>query len=345
MTHALLLLSCLLTADAEPVAREAASLDPVIAAVAPWAVAIQVEREEEPAQVPRSLSRGRIPPSQEQLEYFRRPPGPATGLLLDPEGNVLTSYYNISGKVKSMEIVLPSGAKLPAKLIARDPSDDLALIRPLERPGDLQVPPVKWGKTADLRVGKLVIAVGRPPDSSAATATFGIVSALGRNGGHTFQTDAKLNYGNVGGPIADLNGTVVGLAGFVGHTYNIWGLNSGIGFGTTADTILAVLPRLMKGEDIPQAELAYLGISRMSDQFPPGSHGALVERVESKSPADEAGLQSGDIIIAFEGEKVEDFFDLQRRILRHRPGSVVVMKIERGQAEIELKVTLGRRPQ
>jgi serine protease Do len=101
----------------------------------------------------------------------------------------------------------------------------------------------------------------------------------------------------------------------------------------------------MKGEDIPQAELAYLGISRMSDQSPPGSRGALVERVEPKSPAEEAGLHSGDIIIAFEGEKVEDFFDLQRRILRHRPGSVVVMKIERGPEEVELKATLGKRPQ
>jgi S1-C subfamily serine protease len=328
---------------AETVQKESASLDPAIAGAATWAVAIQVEREEEPAQLPRSLVRSRVPPPQELIDYFRRPSGPATGLLLDDEGNVLTSYYNVSGKVKSIEIVLPSGQRLPARIIARDPSDDLALVRPIERPAELAVPPVKWGKTNDLRVGKLVIALGRAPDASAPTATFGIVSAVGRNGGRTFQTDAKLNYGNVGGPIADLNGSVVGLAGFVGHTYHLWGLNSGIGFGTTTDTILSVLPRLLKGEDIPLAELAYLGV-RMSEQSPSGNRGALVDRVEPKSPAELAGLHSGDVVVTFDGEKVEDFFDLQRRILRHRPGSVVVLKIERGPEEIELRATLTKRP-
>jgi S1-C subfamily serine protease len=320
---------------------ELPGLEPAIAATARWAVAIQVDREPEQPQIPRP--RGptfRIQP--DLADYFRRPPGPATGLLLDRKGNVLTSHYNISGKLKSIEVVLPGGVRRSARLVASDRSDDLALLRLDDPPSDLEVPDVKWADPDKLQVGKVVIAVGRSPDPARPTATFGIVSALGRNGGRAFQTDAELNYGNVGGPITDLDGAVVGLAGFVGHRY-LWGLNSGIGFGTSSRTIREVLPRLLSGETVPPPERPFLGVG-MSDHFAPGMEGVLLGSVEPDSPAQRAGLRPNDVVLLFSGEKVEDFLDLKRQISRRRPGDQAVLKVRRGTEELEVKVQVGRRP-
>src|ERR1041384_3997400 len=217
---ALLLLVLLAAIDAPPLDAESTSpsLEPLVAGVAGRTVAIEVSREEEPPALA-GLRGGRasfqLP--QDTVDYYRRPPGPASGFLLDGEGNILTTYYNVSGTVRSVTVVLPGGERRPARVVAVDKSDDLALVRTLERPPALDVPSLRWAQTPSLRVGKMVIALGRAPDPERPTVTFGIVSALGRNGGRAFQTDAELNYGNVGGPITNLDGEVVGLRGVVGH--------------------------------------------------------------------------------------------------------------------------------
>lgn len=308
-----------------------------------WAVALRVDREEEPPVMPPGMpvkSGVRIPP--EVLEYYKRPPGPATGVLLDAKGNVLTSYYNVAGKVRSIELVLPSGRTFPARLVATAKADDLALVRTQDPIGDLEVPPVPWADPERFRVGRIVVAVGRSPDPSRPTATAGIVSAIGRNGGRVFQTDAKLNYGNVGGPVADLDGSILGIACFVGHTYPLWGQNSGIGFGTRSDTIRSVLPRLLAGESLPPPEFPFFGIG-MSSRPAEGNVGARIGQVEPGSAAARAGLQVDDVIVSFNGNAVGDFLDLRRFINRQRPGDEVTVRVKRGAEELELKVRLGKR--
>ena len=317
------------------------ALEPLVAEVARFAVAVHVEREpESPRRRPRRPGGPRVP--QDVEDYYRRPAGPATGLLLDAAGDVLTSFYNVSGTLKSIEIVLPGGARRPARLLAKDESDDLALLRITDPPPEISVPELKWAGPERLRVGRWVIAVGRAPDPERPTATVGIVSAVGRNGGRAFQTDAELNYGNVGGPIVDLDGAILGLAAFVGHTYDTWGLNSGIGFGTSAETIGAVLPRLQKGEDVPPPELPFLGVGPAEGMSPMGT-GVSIGTVQEGSAAAQAGLKPGDSILAFDGRKVEDFVDIRREINRRKPGDEVVLKVRRGSEDIDLKAVLGKR--
>jgi len=314
-------------------------LDPAIARAARGTVAILVDREKE---TPGRRFRARATIPQEVIDYYSRPPGPATGLLLDSRGNVLTSFYNVSGNVKSIQVVLPSGDPLPARLLARDESDDLALIQITKPPPDLEAPPPRWADPGGLRVGRFVHVVGRSPDPARPTATFGIISALGRNGGRAFQTDAELNYGNVGGPITDLDGSILGLACFVGHRYPLWGLNSGIGFGTRVDTILSVLPQLLSGKDIPPPDRPFLGVGPSEGSAP---RGCRIGTVVEDSAADRAGLKKDDIVLSINGEEVEDFLDLRRIISQQNPGDQVVLQVKRGDKQLELKARLGKRTQ
>jgi S1-C subfamily serine protease len=349
MSRATSILACLAMLTVTPTVLRATTgmgpeLDPIVAGVSRWAVAIEVKREEEKPEVSHFPSKARARLRQEVLDYFSRPAGPASGMILDAQGNVLTSYYNVSGKVNSIEVLLPTGERLPARLVAIDKSDDLALVRVLDPPAGLEVPPIPWADAGRLRVGRVVIAIGRSPDPRSPTATMGILSAVGRNGGRVFQTDAKLNYGNVGGPIADLQGSILGVAGFVGHTYPMWGLNSGIGFGTRADTIREVLPRLLAGENIPAPERPFLGVGP-SPNPAEGSAGARLGQVESGSAAAKGGLKADDVVLSFDGEKVVDFNDLRKLINRHKPGDSVTIRVKRGSEEIELTVVLAKRPE
>src|SRR5260221_10580380 len=103
-------------------------LEPIVAGVSRWAVAIDVKREEEKPDLSRVPTKARARLPQDVLDYYQRPTGPASGMILDAKGNVLTSFYNVAGVLKSIEVVLPSGDRLPARLVAVDKSDDLALV-------------------------------------------------------------------------------------------------------------------------------------------------------------------------------------------------------------------------
>ncbi len=326
-------------------ALEAVRLDPdqILQAASRWTVAIHVDREPERPNVPRRRGRSLFKTPRILQEYNSRPTGPVTGLLLDAAGHVLTTHYNLSGSPKSIEVTLPGGARRPAKFLASDGSDDLALLKIESMPEGLDVPPIAWGKKDDLRVGRFVLVVGRAPDPERPTATLGIVSALGRNGGRAFQTDAELNYGNVGGPIVALDGSIVGLASFVGHTYP-WGLNSGIGFGTTAETIQSVLPRLRQGEDIAAPRRAFLGVGPAEQAIMAGE-GVRLGDVSKDSPAEQGGLRVDDVVLSIEKEAVSDFVALRRAINRRQPGDEVEIEVLRGTEKILIKLRLGSRPE
>ncbi len=335
-----------------PVAPAIAVLPPAPASVGAlvdrasrWVVAIQVEREKDLP--PSPFQPRRISP--EGRSAYQRPAGCVSGILLDGEGNVLTSHYNVAGQIKSLRVTLATGATFPAALVAASPQDDAALLR-IERGGaSLDVSPPLWagpanppGSASGPRAGQIIFALGRSPDPERITVTRGIVSAIGRNGGRALQTDAELNYGNSGGPIVDLDGCIVALAGFVGHTQPQWGLNSGVGFGTTAMTILDVLPRLKAGENIVAFRPAFLGIQGDSEK---GSvAGTKVVRTVAESAAEKAGLKPGDLILAFDGTEIYDFDHLRRLIFKRKPDDRVRLRVRRGEEILEIEALLGVPP-
>jgi S1-C subfamily serine protease len=313
----------------------------IVRALERWVVAIEVEREED-LPLPRArIERRRLSP--EAREYFQRPAGYVSGVLADREGHILTSGYNVAGKLKSLRVRLPGGQELGARLLARNELDDLALLRleePLPDAESWSDPP--WAED-DPKPGRILLALGRSPDPRAVTVTEGIVSATSRNGSRGLQTDAKLNYGNVGGPLVDLDGRIVAISGFVGHTQPQWGLNSGIGFGTKAATILEVLEPMKRGEAIRPPERAFLGVGSEPDAAE--VEGAPVTSVEPGSAAAEAGVLVKDVIVELEGVPVLHFAHLRRLIHLRRVGETITLKVRRGEELLELKATLGRRPQ
>jgi len=315
--------------------------------VEPWVVAIRVDRKKDVV-VPRDeLPFGGAGALQgapgETKDYFKRPKGWATGILIDPAGFVVTTHYNVLGDIRSIHVKVAGGAERAAKIVARGPLDDIALLK-IE--GDEPVvskkrwKSVPWSKKR-VRAGQFVFALGRSPDPGRMTITEGVVSALGRNGGRVMQVDAKLNYGNVGGPLVDLDGKIVGVSAFVGHTYPQWGFNSGIGFATTARTVEDILPKLKKGEDVSAFDIPFLGVQ--SEPVSPDVEGAPVLMVVPGYSAERAGVRKGDVIIEYNGKPLNNFGQLRYQIFSARIGDEVTFKIRRGEEVLELKGKLMRR--
>lgn len=311
------------------------SIDELVERAGKWVVAIRVERTGDlPTTAP---FLGRLP--AEMRSYYERPQGWVSGILLDREGHVVTSHYNVAGTVRSIEVRLPSGETFPAKVVSRSVADDIALLQ-IERPDgatEISAEEPLWGDAATLKAGRIVFAIGRSPDPSRVTATQGIVSGLGRNGGRAIQTDAELNYGNVGGPIVDLEGRIVAIAAFVGHDRPQWGVNSGVGFGTTAAAFLGMLPELERGGDYVAFRIPFLGVRE--DPAYTGAGARILAVVDG--PAKDAGIAAGDVIVEFDGRAVESFAALRWRIYEKRIGDKVKIKLQRGGDALEVEAVLG----
>lgn len=312
-------------------------MDDLLARAGRWVVAISVERTSDLA-AGRGDGPARFPP--EMRSYYERPPGWVSGVLVDAEGHVLTSLYNVGGEVKSLRVRLASGTTYAARSISRSPVDDIALLRIEKSESD---PPIEfheplWAGAAP-RTGSFVFALGRSPDPSRLTVTRGIVSAAQRNGGRAIQTDAELNYGNVGGPIVDLDGRIVALATFVGHTQPQWGINSGVGFGTTAVAITGMLPDLRRGGDFVAFRVPFLGVQ--GDRRFVDARAARIESVVENGPAGKAGIRAGDLIVEFNGSPVDSFDNLRRLIFASKVGETVSIKVRRGEENLEFKPTLA----
>lgn len=302
--------------------------------------------------------------------------GLGSGFVIDKEGHILTNYHVIEG-VSEVEVDFPSGFKTRGEIIGTDTDSDLAVVKVDAPPEELH--PLPLGDSSKIKVGQTVVAIGSPFRFNG-TMTTGIVSSLGRTltslrtapGGSFFtagdiiQTDAAINPGNSGGPLLNLDGEVIGVNRAI-ETYNINAeadpLNSGIGFAIAINTVKRVVPSLI---DQGSYDYPYLGISSLSEinllqQEALGlsqSNGAYVTSVTPNSPADLAGLQGGDeetkivnlysggdLIIAIDGRPIMTFSDLLTYLIQEKtPGDIVTFTILRGEQEIQLELTLGKRP-
>jgi 2-alkenal reductase len=302
--------------------------------------------------------------------------GLGSGFVLDKEGHIITNYHVVEGETE-LEVDFATGFKTRGELVGIDTDSDLAIIK-VDAP-DEELHPLPLGDSSEIKVGQTVVAIGSPFRFNG-TMTTGIVSSLGRTleslrqapGGSNFsagdiiQTDAAINPGNSGGPLLNLDGEVIGVNRAI-RTFNFTSdaepLNSGIGFAIAINIVKRVAPSLISEG---KYDYPYLGISSLSDlsllqqealQLPQSS-GAYVTTVTPESPADRAGVRGGtvptdfptlfsggDLIIAIDGDPIQTFNDLLSYLIHNKnPGDTIIMTILRDNQEIEVELTLDKRP-
>ena len=274
--------------------------------------------------------------------------GAGSGFFIGEDGLAITNNHVVEGADK-IEVRLASddASRLVAKIVGRDPATDMALIK-VE--GKSPFSPLKLGDSDALRVGEWVMAVGNPLNMPH-TVTAGVVSAKGRQLGlspetnsfeNFIQTDAAINLGNSGGPLVNLRGEVVGI----NTAINAAGQN--IGFAVPVNTVKAVLPQLKEKGKVVRG---YLGVNiqnvtdDIQDAFGLVSRdGAFVQSVEDGGPADKAGLQKGDTIVAVNGTPVKETRALIDAVSAMPPERKVEIDVVREGKRKPITVTLGERP-
>jgi serine protease Do len=272
-----------------------------------------------------------------QREMRRRSLG--SGFIITKDGYIVTNNHVVENAA-DIKVSLSDKEEFDAKVIGRDPKTDLALIK-IEARKDLPTAPL--GDSSKLRVGEWVIAIGNP-FGLGHTVTAGIVSAKGRIIGagpydDFIQTDASINPGNSGGPLFNMNGEVVGLNTAIVAT------GQGIGFATPINVAKDVLTPLREGGKVVRGWLG-VQVQRVTPDLAKSfglerDRGALVADVMSNTPAERAGIERGDVIVEFNGRKIEEMNDLPRLVASVSPGTDVDVKLVRKSQEKVVRVKVA----
>ena len=265
-----------------------------------------------------------------------------SGFIIDEEGIVVTNNHVIQD-AKDIIIRVNGNKEYKAKVLGADPLSDIAVLK-LET--NEKFIPVKFGDSDKARIGDWVIAIGNP-FGLGGTVTSGIISARNRSIGLSryedyIQTDASINQGNSGGPLFDMNGDVIGInTAILGRNGSI-----GIGFSIPSNSAKLVIDQLI---EFGETKRGWLGV-RIQDvtkeiadiEKLDKPRGALVASVAENSPSDKAGVKAGDIILEFNGEKIDEMKQLPIIVARTEVGKKVEVKIWRNKKEIVKIITLGR---
>ncbi len=286
---------------------------------------------------------GRMTPRR-NLEVPRQQ-GIGSGVIVTKDGYILTNNHVVDG-ADEVKVALQDGREFTAKVVGRDPKTDVAVIK--IDGGNL--PAVSIADSDKVEVGDVVLAIGNP-FGIGQTVTTGIVSATGRAGAigldyeDFIQTDAAINPGNSGGALVDSEGRLIGINTAI---LSRSGGNQGIGFAIPANLARDVMTSLVKDGRVDRG---YVGVviqdvtPALADEFKlHDSKGALVSDVSPRSPAEKAGLQSGDIIVEFNGKKVSDSRHLKLEVARVHPGETVPVTVLREGATKKLQVTVKDLP-
>lgn len=278
--------------------------------------------------------------NQPQQEFKRQ--GLGSGFIISKDGYVVTNNHVIA-KATDIQVVLQNGDKFKAEVIGKDPKTDLAVLK-FEPEEELQA--VTLGNSDNLRIGDWVIAIGNP-FGLGYTVTAGIVSAKGRSLGFGvyddfIQTDAPLNPGNSGGPLFNMQGQVVGV------NTAIVARGQGIGFSIPINMAEFVINQLKEGGKVVRGWLGVY-VQKVTPEIASSfdlqeDEGALVSDVEPGSPADKAGIKRGDVIVKFDGKKVEDITDLTTSTAVTSPGSEAKLTVIEDGKTKEVTVKLGEVP-
>jgi len=286
-----------------------------------------------------------------------------TGMIITTNGEIVTNNHVISGATTITVTLYGQTTALPTTLVGADPSEDVALLKINAPPSNLQA--VTFGDSKQLEVGDAVIAIGNALGLSAGTPTVtsGIVSALGRtvqagdaSGGagetlqNLIQTDAAINSGNSGGPLVDSAGQVVGMSTAVASSSTGNAPAQNIGFAITSSTVQGLLGTLRSGGTAGVSK-PYLGVE-VIDETPQEQQayglvptsGALVVSVVSGSPADAAGISTGDVIVTFDGRVVTSAQDLTNLVQASTVGHRAQIGLYRATRKLTVTVTLALSP-
>jgi serine protease Do len=280
----------------------------------------------------------------------QRESGLGSGVIVNADGYILTNNHVVQG-ASDVEVFTPDQKKFKAKVIGNDPLTDVAVLK-IEATG---LPTLTLGDSSALKVGDVVFAIGQP-FGIGETATMGIVSATGRGLGQALeryedfiQTDAAINPGNSGGALIDLRGNLVGintaiLSGGMGE-----GTNAGVGFAIPINMARNVMDQIVEHGKVIRG---YLGVSiqevdpDMAKAFGlPHGGGALIGDVTSNTPAAQAGLERGDVVLELNGQTVNGPDELSVRVSQLAPGSLAHLKIFRNGQLKDVEVTLGAYPE
>jgi 2-alkenal reductase len=302
--------------------------------------------------------------------------GQGSGFIINDQGYIVTNYHVVEG-AKQVEVDFTTGYKSYGTVIGTDLDSDLAVVK--VNASDEEFYPVPLGDSDSIQVGQTVVAIGNPFGLSG-TMTTGIISALGRTlesqrdapsggfftAGDIIQTDAAINPGNSGGPLFNLQGEVIGVNRAIrttNFTEDGQPVNSGIGFAISINIVKRVVPVLIEQG---KYDYPYIGISSIDELSLPQIEalglkrftGAYITSVAEGGPAEQAGLRAGnestsipslmaggDLIIAMDGLPINNFDDLIKYLINKKsPGDAIVITVLRGEEEVDISVTLGKRP-
>ena len=272
----------------------------------------------------------------------RRTSALGSGFIIDDDGIVVTNNHVIQG-AEDIFVTVNGEKEYQAEIIGADPLSDIAVLKIKSEEKFL---PVKFGNSDKARVGDWVIAIGNP-FGLGGTVTAGIISARNRSIGLSryedyIQTDASINSGNSGGPLFDMNGDVIGInTAILGQSGSI-----GIGFSIPSNSAKKVINQLI---EFGETKRGWLGvriqtvtkeIAEVENLNEP--RGALVASVADGSPSEKGGIKSGDIILEFDGKKINEMSELPKIVAETEVGSTVNVKVWRNKRELIKKITLGR---
>src|SRR5258708_4799182 len=283
----------------------------------------------------------RVAPAVVSVEVQHRHQGAGSGFVFTPDGFILTNSH-VAHDATRTDVAFPDGRRMRAELVGDDPDTDLAVLR-VDASAQLVAP---LGDSASLRVGQIVIAIGNPLGFHS-TVTAGVVSALGRSFragsgrliDNVIQTDAALNPGNSGGPLLDSRGHLVGV-----NTAVILPAQ-GICFAVAVNTVKLVVGQLIAYGHVRRARIGVGGQNVSLPRLAVRAHrliqpsGVLITTIESGSPAARAGLQPGDIIVAFHGQPVHGIDDLHRLLTGDRIGTATTVAAVRKAERRALPIT------
>jgi putative serine protease PepD len=260
-----------------------------------------------------------------------------SGFVYDTKGDIVTNEHVVDS-ASSIRVTFSDGKSYTAKLVGRDSSTDLAVVRVNALASELH--PLTLASSSGVKVGDGVVAIGSP-FGLAGSVTSGIVSALHRQItapdnfpiADAIQTDAAINHGNSGGVLLNLQGQVIGVTAQIESDS---GGNEGVGFAIPSDSVRQVASGLVSNGKVSHA---YLGVAIQS-----GTSGVSIGSVRTGTPAASAGLRAGDVVTAFDGTSVKTANALEALIAAKQPGDHVTLTVQRNGSTRSVGVTLGTRP-
>jgi len=320
----------------------------------------QLAKDEGPAVVNISVTKEvaaqmpQLDPNDPMNQFFRRFQGPiprqapehgiGSGFIISPDGYILTNAHVVDG-VKEVHVKLTDRREFTAKVVGTDAKTDVALIKIDAK----NLPTVRIGSAKNVEVGQWVVAMGSP-FGFENSLTAGVVSAKSRSlpgDGYVpfIQTDVAVNPGNSGGPLFDMNGNVIGINSQI---YSRSGGYMGVSFAIPIDVAMHVKDELAKSGHVTRGRIgvAVQSVNQsLAQSFGlPKPEGALVGSVADNSPAAQAGIKPGDVILAWNGTAIGDSADLPALVADTAPGKHATVTVWRNGAEQTLGVTVGRVP-